>query len=119
MKLSADNRGVEYPFIVGALTDGLDPVPDFEERDAIGLDVVSGRVFSATCRPVLSVSDWAVAAFAPVPDFAEFSGGAFGLEGFSGAGTERSTRSLSSPAVIEILRLVVMTVSSAFNARTS
>ena len=46
----------------------------------------------------------------------DLGGGVVGPEGFAGAGTERATRSLSSPDVIEIFRLVAIAVPSAFIA---
>jgi hypothetical protein len=118
LKLSVDNRAVERPVATSNLTDVAGRVPEFEEAVAVctDLDVEPGRTLSACGEPALTVSDWATAAFAGVPDFADLSGGVVGPEGFAGAGTERATRSFSSPDVIEILRLVVITAPSALSA---
>lgn len=120
LKLSVDNRAVGRPVDASRLAEDPGTGPDFEETGVVcaDLDVEPGRVLSACGKPAMIVSDWATAAFAGVPDFADLRGGVVGPEGFAGTGTERVTRSLSSPDVIEILRLVVITVPSALSAWT-
>lgn len=117
-KLAVDIRAVVCPVAASALTVDLEPVTGFEDARTIdvNLGVVSGRILSASPKSMLKVLDWEIAAFAGVSDFVDLSDGVFPTGDLTGAGRERLTCSLSSPDVIEILRLVAITVPSALSA---